>query len=155
MTAPQPRQPPDLVQLLTRAERLMARRLTAILDGQGCSPDGWRVITLLSDGTGRYMTDIAEQAFLPPATLTKLVDHLVDDNLVYRRVDVIDRRRIRAYLTPRGHTLHQRISADIRASLAGLPASDSDRELLVELLTQLATALSDPPVAHPHPAGRP
>jgi DNA-binding MarR family transcriptional regulator len=141
MTAP----PPDLMQLLTRAERLMARRLSAILDGQGCSLDGWRVITLLSDGTGRYMTDIAEQAFLPPATLTKLVDHLVDDNLVYRRVDDVDRRRIRAYLTPRGHTLHQRISADIRASMAALTTTEGDRLLLEELLSRLATALTSPP----------
>jgi DNA-binding MarR family transcriptional regulator len=145
--------PPDLMQLLTRAERLMARRVTAILDGQGCSLDGWRVLTLLSDGTGRYMTDIAEQVFLPPATLTKLVDHLVDDNLVYRRVDDVDRRRIRAYLTPRGHTLHQRIRADIRTSMAGLNTTGSDRELLEELLTRLVTALTAPPVKHPHPAG--
>src|SRR2546430_10742438 len=85
MTAPPARQPLDLMQLLTRAERLMARRLTAILDTEGYSLEAWRVITLLADGTGHHMTEIAEHAFLPPATLTKLVDLLVDNNVVYRR----------------------------------------------------------------------
>jgi hypothetical protein len=49
MAAPGTRQPPDLMQLLTHAERLLGRRLAAILDAHGCSLDAWRVITLLSD----------------------------------------------------------------------------------------------------------
>ena len=64
-----------------RHERLLGRRLTAILDTEGCSLDAWRVITLLSDGSGHHMTEIAEHAFLPPATLTKLIDHLVDEGV--------------------------------------------------------------------------
>jgi DNA-binding MarR family transcriptional regulator len=146
MTAPTPRQPPDLTRLLTRAERLLARRLATILDAQGCSLDAWRVLALLSDGTGRHMTDIAEQAFLPPATLTKLIDHLVDDNLVYRRVDDLDRRRIRAYLTPRGRALCQRISHEMHASMARL-TTDGDRELLEGLLTRLVDELAAQPLA--------
>lgn len=81
------RQPQDLMRLLTRAERLAARRLEAVLDEDGCSLDAWRVLVLLSDGEGHHMTAVAEAAFLPPATLTKLVDQLVDQNLVHRRVD--------------------------------------------------------------------
>src|SRR2546430_2758260 len=103
MTAPPARQPLDLMQLLTRAERLMARRLTAILDTEGYSLEAWRVITLLADGTGHHMTEIAEHAFLPPATLTKLVDLLVDNNVVYRRGDDPGRRRRRPLLTPPRH----------------------------------------------------
>src|SRR2546429_1046823 len=103
MPAPPARQPLDLMQLLTRAERLMARRLTAILDTEGYSLEAWRVITLLADGTGHHMTEIAEHAFLPPATLTKLVDLLVDNNVVYRRGAHPHPRRLPALLTPRGH----------------------------------------------------
>src|SRR5687768_2411434 len=87
MPTPPPRQAQDLMQLLTRAERLAARRLQSVLDEGGCSLDAWRVLSLLSDGEGHSMSAVAEAAFLPPATLTKLVDHLVDQNLVYRRVD--------------------------------------------------------------------
>jgi DNA-binding MarR family transcriptional regulator len=132
--------------LLTRAERLMARRLTTILSAEGYSLDAWRVLTLLADGAGRPMTDVAEQAFLPPATLTKLVDHLVDDNLVYRRVDDLDRRRIRAYLTPRGQRLHQRLSRELQTSVTELATAEADRELLGALLARLVDSLTAAPV---------
>jgi MarR family transcriptional regulator, organic hydroperoxide resistance regulator len=156
MTAPPGRQAPDLTQLLTRAERLMARRLTTILDTEGYSLDAWRVITLLADGTGHHMTEIAEHAFLPPATLTKLVDLLVDNNVVYRRVDDLDRRRIRAFLTPRGHSAFHRISAATRASVAQLPTTDDDHESLTVLLARLVDSLSAPEGAdrYPVPTGR-
>jgi len=134
-----PRQPRDLVQLLTRAERLAARRLQAVLDEEGCSLDAWRVLGLLSDGQGHHMTAIAESAFLPPPTLTKLVDHLVDQNLVHRRVDPLDRRRILAHLTPRGQEYWRRVDRAVRADWPAL--SDGDEELLRGLLERLAGTL--------------
>lgn len=139
MPTPPPRQPQDLMQLLTRAERLAARRLQSVLDEDGCSLDAWRVLSLLADGEGHSMTAVAEAAFLPPATLTKLVDHLVDQNLVYRRVDPLDRRRILARLTPRGETYWRRISREVRTRWPVL--SDGDDELLRALLERLADAL--------------
>jgi DNA-binding MarR family transcriptional regulator len=123
----------DWIHLLTRAERVVGRQVAAILDAEGYSLDAWRVITLLADGAGHHMTELAEHAFLPPATLTKLMDHLVEDNLVYRRGDEIDRRRIRAHLTPRGRRFHQRVSQQVDASMAALP----EPELLEGLLTRL------------------
>ncbi|MEV0565929.1 MarR family transcriptional regulator [Dactylosporangium sp. NPDC050588] len=141
MTISRTPQPQDLIRLLTRAERLLGRRLATVLDAEGCTPEAWRVITLLSDGAGHHMTEIAEHAFLPPATLTKLLDHLVEENLVYRRIDEIDRRRIRAHLTPRGRRLHQRVSQRVDASMAALPAAAGDHDLLEELLTRLVDSL--------------
>jgi MarR family transcriptional regulator, organic hydroperoxide resistance regulator len=144
MPAAPARQPEGLMQRLTRAERLLGRRLTAIVNAEGHTLDAWRVISLLADGAGHHMTEIAEHAFLPPGTLTKLIDHLVEDNLVYRRVDDIDRRRIRAHLTPRGQRLHQRVSQQVDASLATLPTHTSERELLEELLGRLIDSLDGP-----------
>jgi hypothetical protein len=88
MPAPPP-QPPHLMHLLVRAERLLARRLKTVLDAEDCTLDAWRVLMLLSDGAGHHMTEIADHAFLPAGTLTKLMDQLVDANLVYRRVDPV------------------------------------------------------------------
>ncbi|GCB52981.1 MarR family winged helix-turn-helix transcriptional regulator [Streptomyces sp. NL15-2K] len=139
MPTPPPRQPQDLMQLLTRAERLAARRLQAVLDEDGCSLDAWRVLALLADGEGHHMTAVAEAVFLPPPTLTKLVDHLVDQNLVYRRVDPLDRRRIRAHLTPRGRAYWHRISREVHAQWPTL--SESDDELLRALLERLVNTL--------------
>ncbi|MEU9287430.1 MarR family transcriptional regulator [Streptomyces sp. NPDC048275] len=134
-----PRQSHDLVRLLTRAERLAARRLQAVLDEDGCSLDAWRVLALLSDGEGHHMTAVAEAAFLPPATLTKLVDQLVDQNLVHRRVDPLDRRRILAHLTPRGQTYWRRLDREVRDRWPVL--SDGDDELLRALLGRLVNTL--------------
>jgi DNA-binding MarR family transcriptional regulator len=124
----------DLMRLLTQAERLMSRRLAAILADEGQTLDAWRVISLLADGRGHFMTELAESAFLPPGSLTRLVDHLVDTNLIYRRVDDADRRRIRAHLTPRGHRLHQRIADAVRDAL---PADEELEERLGRLIGDL------------------
>ncbi|MFJ4835346.1 MarR family winged helix-turn-helix transcriptional regulator [Streptomyces sp. NPDC088747] len=139
MPTPPPRQPQELAHLLTRAERLAARRLQSVLDEDGCSLDAWRVLALLGDGQGHHMTAIAEAAFLPPPTLTKLVDQLVDQNLVHRRVDPADRRRILAHLTPRGQAYWRRLDRAVGARWPLL--SDGDDELLRALLARLADTL--------------
>jgi DNA-binding MarR family transcriptional regulator len=133
------RQPQDLMRLLTRAERLAARRLEAVLDEDGCSLDAWRVLALLSDGEGHHMTAVAEAAFLPPATLTKLVDQLVD----HRRVDPLDRRRILAHLTPRGQTYWRHLDREVRTRCPVL--SDGEDELLRGLLERLVDTLDGAP----------
>jgi DNA-binding MarR family transcriptional regulator len=130
----------------------MSRRLTTILHTEGYSLDAWRVITLLSDGTGHHMTEIAAYAFLPPGTLTKLIDHLVDDNLIHRQVDDIDRRRIRALLTVRGRRFHQRVSEQVEASMAALPTAGADREYLEQLLIRLIDDLDGSPADTTHTA---
>ncbi|PTH83567.1 MarR family transcriptional regulator [Streptomyces sp. A244] len=139
MPSPTPRRPDDLVQLLTRAERLAARRLQGVLEAEGCSLDAWRVLAALSDGEGHHMTGLAEAAFLPPPTLTKLVDQLVDQNLVHRRVDPFDRRRILAHLTPRGQEYWQRLDRAVRADRS--PLGGGDEDLLRSLLDRLAVSL--------------
>ncbi|MFI6857707.1 MarR family winged helix-turn-helix transcriptional regulator [Streptomyces sp. NPDC050416] len=141
MPTPPPRRPDDLVQLLTRAERLAARRLQAVLEEEGCSLDAWRVLAVLADGEGHHMTAIAETAFLPPPTLTKLVDQLVDQNLVHRRVDPFDRRRVLAHLTPRGQEYRQRLDRAVRAGRP--PLGEGDEELLRSLLDRLAATLAE------------
>jgi DNA-binding MarR family transcriptional regulator len=133
------RLPHDLMQLLTRAERLAARRLQTVLEEEGCSVETWRVLSLLSDGSGHHMTVVAEAAFLPAPSLTKLVDHLVDQNLVHRRVDPLDRRRILAHLTPRGREYWRRVDRAVRADWPSL--GDGDEELLRALLNRFASTL--------------
>ncbi|MFD5231532.1 MarR family winged helix-turn-helix transcriptional regulator [Streptomyces qaidamensis] len=137
-----PRRPDDLAQLLTRAERLAARRLQGALEAEGCSLDAWRVLASLSDGEGHHMTGLAEAAFLPPPTLTKLVDQLVDKNLVHRTVDPFDRRRILAHLTPCGQEYWQRLDRAVRAGRPSL--GEGDDNLLRSLLDRLAATLEDP-----------
>ncbi|GAA4147344.1 MarR family transcriptional regulator [Phytohabitans flavus] len=127
--------------LVTRAERLLSRRLREVLDAHGRSLDEWRVLSILADGAGHPMTEVSELAFLPPGSLTKLVDHLADENLVYRRIDAMDRRRIRAYITPRGRTTHERLTRAVRAVWGELAIGYEDSGRLTDLLRLLVGAL--------------
>jgi DNA-binding MarR family transcriptional regulator len=128
-----------MVLLLARAERLLARRLAAVLENERLTVPGWRVLTLLADGKGHPMTEVADHSMLPPGSLTKLVDQLAEDNLVYRRIDPADRRRIRAFLTRRGHQTHARISAGLEADLARVCPRDL-ADSLAALITRLESA---------------
>jgi DNA-binding MarR family transcriptional regulator len=121
--------------LLTRAERVMSRRLAVILDAERCSMDAWRVVHVLADGQGHFMTELSELSFLPPGSLTRLIDHMVEENLVYRRGDDVDRRRIRVHLSARGRGLHDRVDEEIRQIVADLPVSP-------ELLEQLGLLIA-------------
>lgn len=136
---PSARQPHDLVRLLTGAERLVLRRLRTVLDAADCSVDAWRVLSLLSDGQGHRMSAVADCVFLPPPTLTKLVDQ----NLVHRRVDPLDRRRILAYLTDGGRVLWSRLDQEIRDDWSRLPMTVEEDELtdsLGRLVSTLETS---------------
>ncbi|WP_338895623.1 MarR family transcriptional regulator [Streptomyces sp. TG1A-60] len=137
------RRPQDLLHLLTRAERLSVRRVQSVLDEFDCSIEAWRVLDLLSDGDGHIMTALADHAFVPAPTLTKLIDQLVDQNLVFRRVDPADRRRVLVQLTPRGMQRWQRLSRAVRADWGGVEPllAEDEAEQLKTLLDQLAGAL--------------
>ncbi|MGW1067894.1 MarR family winged helix-turn-helix transcriptional regulator [Streptomyces aureus] len=140
--------PQELLHLLTRAERLAVRRVQSVLDGFECSVEAWRVLDLLSDGRGHNMTALADHAFLPAPSLTRLVDQLVDQNLVYRRIDPADRRRVLAHLTPRGKQRWQLLARHVRADWREVERALAGEEL-DHLLARLAEALEGRPAADP------
>ncbi|MFE2578913.1 MarR family winged helix-turn-helix transcriptional regulator [Streptomyces sp. NPDC059378] len=89
---------------------------------------------------GIPMTALAGHAFLPAPSLTKLMDRLVDQNLVYRRIDPADRRRVLARLTPRGMQRWQSMAREVRSDWRDLDHLLASEELR-HLLAQLAEAL--------------
>ncbi|RBQ17010.1 MarR family transcriptional regulator [Spongiactinospora rosea] len=130
----------DLPRLLTLAERRVTTRLSAALGAAGGTVEEWRVMGLLADGDGHPMSEIADHALLAPPTLTKIVDRMVSDNLVYRRADETDRRRVLVFLSERGHEAHHRLSTAADTELAALAAHLGVPETghLATLLTALA-----------------
>ena len=106
--------------LLSQAEQRLARRIERVLKPASLTLEQWRVLSLLTDGDGHPMSQIAAHALVPPPTLTKLVDKLVDRALVYRRVDDADRRRILVFLSARGRTLHRKLDVAVRLEEGGI-----------------------------------
>jgi DNA-binding MarR family transcriptional regulator len=98
-----------LAYLLTEAERGVNRGLAQALAAEGVSVEQWRILRALSDGHGHSMGDLATAVLMAHPTLTKSIDRLVDDALVYRRQDEIDRRRVAVFLADRGRALVRRL----------------------------------------------
>jgi DNA-binding MarR family transcriptional regulator len=133
----------DLAHLLSQAERRVTGRLTAALEAEGLTLAQWRVLSLLADGAGHPMTEAAEFAMLPAPSLTKVVDRMVSSNLVYRRPDLRDRRRVLIYSTARGRRLHQRLSRDLGPAERVLRdiADERDAAELTRLLLRILERL--------------
>ncbi|GGN32347.1 MarR family winged helix-turn-helix transcriptional regulator [Streptomyces fuscichromogenes] len=138
---------PDLAHLLSHAERRVVRRLAAVLAEEDCAVEEWRVLSLVGDGRGHPMSEIADHALMPAPSLTKLVDRMVADNLVHRRPDPHDRRRVLLHLTPRGEDLYRRTARRVHADQARLLAETADGGALAHLLGRLTAAAGTPPTA--------
>lgn len=129
----------ELAAALGRAERAVTRRLTRVLAAEGCSVEAWRTLSLLACGDGYPMTQLADAALLPAPSLTRLIDRLAEDNLVYRRADEHDRRRILVYATGRGRALQHRLASLLEEHPQAILAETSveDVERIIALLDRL------------------
>jgi DNA-binding MarR family transcriptional regulator len=105
----------SLVELLTVAQRRVARGVTAALAEDGASLDVFRLMRCLAAGPGRSMGDLVAVLSLPAATLTRLVDGLVDGAEAYRLPDPDDGRRVRVHLSARGRTRLARLEGLVSA----------------------------------------
>ncbi len=120
--------------LIGDAERRLTRRLSTLLSEHDCTVERWRALSLLAHGESHRMSELAEFTQLLPASLTRLIDGMVADNLVHRKADPRDRRGILVHLTERGLALQARLSALIADErLLG----DADERELAPLLDSL------------------
>ncbi|GAY14261.1 MarR family winged helix-turn-helix transcriptional regulator [Mycobacterium sp. shizuoka-1] len=93
----------SIAEVFFRAERRWVDALcNGLLDAEVNTVEGWRVLGALRTGDGFTMSDISAAMSIPPPTLTRIVDKLVDGGLVLRRVDATDRRRVLVHLSARG-----------------------------------------------------
>jgi len=118
----------DFARLLTLVERTVVLRLTEVLRADGATLEEWRVLTLLADGAGHTMSEIAEFATLLAPTLTKVVDRMVSANLVIRRVDDTDRRRVLVFASDRGHHAVGRWTGMVKVDHDNLVSTIGDEE---------------------------
>ena len=101
----------SLLLLLKQAERRIELGLLPELDEFELTIEQWRVMSALYEEPGLPMTTLAEVAVLPPASLTRHVDKLVERGLVLRRTHPEDKRRVVTALSPVGTTVADRLRA--------------------------------------------
>jgi DNA-binding MarR family transcriptional regulator len=71
----------------------------------------WRILKVLSDGEGHSMGELADAVLLNHPTLTKMIDRMVSDTLVYRVQDPNDRRKVLMFISDRGKVLSKRLNS--------------------------------------------
>ncbi|MBP2364779.1 MarR family winged helix-turn-helix transcriptional regulator [Pseudonocardia parietis] len=143
----------ETARLLSMAERMVTQRLDDALRAVGADIDQWRVLSLLVDQGGAPMNVVAEHALLLAPKCSKLVDRMVAANLVLRRADELDRRRVLIFVSPRGRQAHadwDAAAAEVHERFAA--AVGADAATLDEILRRLALGVRTEPAEAP-PAG--
>jgi DNA-binding MarR family transcriptional regulator len=140
----------DSLRLLSLVERAVTDRLDQALRAHGAGIDQWRVLSLLVERGGCPMNVVADHALLLAPKLSKLVDRMVSANLVLRRTDEHDRRRVLIAATPRGRlalATWDAASAAVQGEFRDILGADAD--LLDDLLRRLSLGLARDPAAVP------
>lgn len=106
----------DLVDILTRTQRSLARDLGARLEQEeGATVEQWRVLRALAEAEDVSMGELAVIVEIPHPTLTRLVDALVDSACLYRSHSTRDRRRVSVRVSDLGRAKLERLEALARA----------------------------------------
>ena len=91
--------------LLLRAREAVMQRFRPILAEFDVTEQQWRVLRVLADESELAITQVAEQCVLLGPSVTRIVKALEDRELVRRRIDGGDRRRILVSITGQGRDL--------------------------------------------------
>lgn len=123
--------PGRLLDALARAYRVVGRTLQGDLEREeGITVDQWRVLRALGPDDGRTMGELTERLQIPAATITRLVDALVDRALVFRHARATDRRQVEVLLSSLGSQVLTRVEGLVQrdearwATSTTLPLTD-------------------------------
>lgn len=130
-----------LASLMARTGRKVNNRLTTELRTVGLSLDAWLVLNMLVTEGGRSMGEIAEALVLNLPTATKLIDRMVNDNLVYRKPHHEDRRVIEIFPSDAGVIRHEVAKKLVAKEQAALKKLIPDLDRLMQELVRISKDL--------------
>lgn len=117
-----------LVYLIAQADRQINRRLDEEFRAEGVPVEQWRILKLLAEANGRSMGDLAQAALLNHPTLTKTIDRMVSQALVYRRADKTDGRKVLIFISAQGRAAIERLNRLANNHQAEIVENYGDRE---------------------------
>jgi DNA-binding MarR family transcriptional regulator len=128
----------QLSYLIARVNSRLEEELQEQLRSEGVPIEQMRILSILASSP-TPMLQLAEAALVEGPTLTKIIDRMVVESLVFRAPDPGDRRRVIIHITDRGRILHRRLSGIARKQQQTLMARlDGDKaEQLQTLLRGL------------------
>lgn len=134
----------QLAYMIASVNRQLESELEERLRPGGVPIEQFRILEALDANEKMAMGEIASVSLVEPATLTKIVDRMVSEGLVYRAPDPDDRRRVLILTAPAGKALYRRLrgvsSAQEQRIASSLPSDKADelKTLLRQLLTTAA-----------------
>lgn len=105
----QPRMKDQLAYMIASLNRQLESELEDRLRPGGVPIEQYRILEVLDASEPAAMGEIAQQSLIEAPTLTKIVDRMVAEGLVYRAPDPNDRRRVLILTTPAGKALFKRL----------------------------------------------
>ncbi|MCW6507463.1 MarR family winged helix-turn-helix transcriptional regulator [Lichenifustis flavocetrariae] len=99
----------QLAYLIASLNRQLEADLTERLRPGGVPIEQFRILEVLDASEPRPMGEIAAQALIETPTLTKIIDKMTTEGLVYRAPDPHDRRRVLVLTAPAGKALFKRL----------------------------------------------
>jgi DNA-binding MarR family transcriptional regulator len=130
----------QLAYVIASVNRQLEAELEERLRPGGVPIEQYRILEVLDASEPAAMGEIATQSLIEGPTLTKIIDKMVAEGLVYRAPDPNDRRRVLILTAPGGKALFKRlrgVSTAQEQRLVDLLASDGAatlRSLLKELI---------------------
>lgn len=122
----------QLAYMIASVNRLLEAELEERLRPGGVPIEQYRILEVLDASEPCAMGEIATQSLIEPPTLTKIIDKMVAEGLVYRAPDPNDRRRVLILTAPGGKALFKRlrgVSSAQEQRLTELLDSDRAAEL--------------------------
>lgn len=98
-----------LAYIVASVNRQLEEELQERLRPAGVPIEQLRILEALDRAGACPMGELATHALVEPPTLTKIIDRMVSDSLVFRAPDPNDRRRVLILLAPAGKALYKRL----------------------------------------------
>ncbi|MDE1185422.1 MAG: MarR family transcriptional regulator [Pantoea sp.] len=130
-----------LAHLLVQANRRVNRQLSL----EGITLEHWRALKVIADQDGVTMRELSDELMQNFPTLTKIIDKMVLEALVYRRPDEQDRRKVRLYISDKGKAVLEQQNSrvnDHQDKLEDAYGSD-EAQMLKQMLEQFLKAGND------------
>ncbi|QMV43282.1 MarR family winged helix-turn-helix transcriptional regulator [Cohnella cholangitidis] len=109
------------------------------------TPEQWSVLYQVDQADGLIQKEIAERSGKDRPTTTRILDHLEQKELVYKKIGESDRRSFRVYMTSKGKNLIQetipiekRVNAEIKKCIA-----EEEYETLLKLMMTISIHVNE------------
>jgi len=114
-------------------------------NGEKLGAEEWAVLMLLWKKDGRLPSELADSTIRDRTTMTRLVDGMCKKQLVVRRSDPEDGRRVVVYLTERGRKSKIELIPIARELIANSTANidENDLDVAMQVLRKMAANLLD------------